>query len=137
MRLVSIAFTLDAGDRSRVVSIGGSAEASLANLVITGGTALCGGGIYVASGSTLSLGQSVMTQNHSDSCGGAIFAEDGSAVSASETTFEDNYTSSIGGAIYAGQGAKVNLVDTSVVRNRAMRGGGISSRARLWLKSRL
>jgi len=68
-----------------------------------------GGGMYVESGNTITVVDSVFSANISTDIGGAIYLESGSTLDVAGTTFENNLAYVEGGAIY-NDGGTVTIV---------------------------
>lgn len=113
--------TINANQRSRVLSVGGAENISveLASLVISGGAAYEGGGIYAGSGSSLTLTNCVISNNSAD-YGGAVLA-DTTNLTLTDCSVENN--TSDYGSIYAYSG-RLTLTGSNVSDNVAKYGGG-------------
>ena len=139
--------TLDAGGASRVVLVSGGSDATLADLIVTGGNAANGGGIHVNPGAVLTIENSSIVGNNASQWGGGInsrgdltlidtmvydnSARQGGAISAiygtvtlMSSTLSGNSATKYGGGLY-NYDAAVSLVNTTIAANTASYGGGI------------
>jgi hypothetical protein len=115
---------------SRVMNIIGS-NVELNNLTVTGGTDMFAAGIRVA-GSSLSMNNGKVLNNHAMLFGGGIGVGEGSHVTLNDSQISDNAAGFSGGGIAAGNGMiedAINVIELNhsrVTGNSAPSGGGIS-----------
>tara|TARA_R110002111_G_scaffold247140_1_gene309996 strand:+ start:270 stop:17531 length:17262 start_codon:yes stop_codon:yes gene_type:complete len=82
------------------------------------------GAVYVGTGSTFNVSQSLFNNNDSGSRGGAIYSE--GTVSSSNSTYSANHSGSRGGAIF--NDGVLNVLNNTLTLNTAdQSGGGISN----------
>jgi hypothetical protein len=121
---------LEAQVVSRVMNILGS-DVELNNITVTGGTDMFAAGIRVA-GSSLSMNDGKVLNNHAMLFGGGIGVGEGSTVVLNDTQVSDNSAGISGGGIAVGNGMVPNAVNvvalshSRVTGNSAGSGGGIS-----------
>jgi hypothetical protein len=137
--------TIDANKASRVLSItGGDIEATLNGLIISNGRAIDepGGGIFLGSQASLTLADSVVTDNDTGdgsgnhnyvADGGGIFADTSARLTVNRSTISNNivtdydyYTGADGGGIRAAGNNVVTIADSNITGNTGRFGGGIS-----------
>ena len=121
--MVVLATILDGTDLGGSVvtfATGEGPDSVLNGLVITGGSALNGGGIRCVDASPLIRG-SVLSRN-SGGDGGAVYAVGGDPTL--EACTVSNNSAGNGGGLFAFNGATPTLVSCHVVGNRATEGGG-------------
>ena len=124
--------TISGNNNSRVFDISDSASttitAGLQSLVITGGKADNGGGIYVGQNDALTLIDSTVSDNTATTRGGGIFGtpSGATAITVVNSTIADNSSAGQGGGIAAGAYVAITLVNATVSGNSAgYHGGGI------------
>jgi predicted outer membrane repeat protein len=98
------------------------ADASLANVSISGGSAQSGGAIYQNSG-TLTLATTVLSGNTATQDGGAI-ATSGGTLTMTGSEFDNNVAANRGGGLMAG-GTTTTLTAVTFNANQAQQGGGV------------
>lgn len=132
---------LDAGGSGSVFKTQSGVPIVMENLMITGGNATNGGGIYVASGATVTLGEGACVAGNKASYGGGVYVEgdlliDGGVVGDKNATdhakYEDdsysNYAGEKGGGVCFAATGKVTLKSGFVAYNYSKkRGGGIAT----------
>lgn len=121
---------LDGNAASSVVAVGAGANVALRKLRITNGRGNLGGGIYSV-GTKVTLEEVKVSENRSSYDGAGIWAFGNLLLINSDVT--DNacggdFTVGYGGGIHA-QGGEVILRRSRVLRNSAISGGGIRTRA--------
>ena len=132
---------LDAGGSGSVFKTESGVPIVMENLMITGGNATNGGGIYVASGATVTLGEGACVAGNKASYGGGVYVAgdlliDGGVVGDKNATdhaeYEDdsysNYAGEKGGGVCFAATGKVTLKSGWVAYNYSKkRGGGIAT----------
>ncbi|MBQ4014484.1 MAG: hypothetical protein II610_04430, partial [Treponema sp.] len=132
---------LDAGGSGSVFKTESGVPIVMENLMITGGNATNGGGIYVASGATVTLGEGACVAGNKASYGGGVYVAgdlliDGGVVGDKNATdhakYEDdsysNYAGEKGGGVCFAATGKVTLKSGIVAYNYSKkRGGGIAT----------
>ncbi len=132
---------LDAGGSGSVFKTQSGVPIVMENLMITGGNATNGGGIYVASGATVTLGEGACVAGNKASYGGGVYVAgdlliDGGVVGDKNATdhakYEDdsysNYAGEKGGGVCFDTTGKVTLKSGFVAYNYSKkRGGGIAT----------
>jgi len=112
----------------RVLTIEAGVTATLEGLVITGGFAdeLKGGGLYIASGATVTLSDSRVIANKAGDAGGGIYVDGGTLI-IEETIISDNSAQTSGGGVGANNKATVQITGSEISGNTATtNGGGLS-----------
>ena len=120
--------TIDAGGNSRVIRVAsGLFDVRLSGLVITGGsTTGNGGGAEFLSSGTLTVEDSLVTDNSASVNGGGLFSQ-GDLV-ARNSTIDDNQASTEGGGIRIETPSRtVTVISSTISNNTAGFGGGISA----------
>ncbi len=142
--------TIDAGGQSSVMSIE-SGTVTLTGLNFTNGYASLGGGIMIWDPATVTLKNSLVSDNYATNGGGGIYCAGvlmmsdtvieynesrdtggglhvyggyGGSFAAINSNFSDNAARSAGGGLF-NEGAEVMLIDPIVEYNTASNGGGI------------
>ncbi len=132
---------LDAGGSGSVFKTQSGVPIVMENLLITGGNATNGGGIYVASGATVTLGEGACVAGNKASYGGGVYVAgdlliDGGVVGDKNATdhakYEgdsySNYAGEKGGGVCFDTTGKVTLKSGFVAYNYSKkRGGGIAT----------
>ncbi len=132
---------LDAGGSGSVFKTESGVPIVMENLMITGGNATNGGGIYVAGGATVTLGEGACVAGNKASYGGGVYVAgdlliDGGVVGDKNATdhakYEDdsysNYAGEKGGGVCFAATGKVTLKSGFVAYNYSKkRGGGIAT----------
>ncbi len=132
---------LDAGGSGSVFKTESGVPIVMENLMITGGNATNGGGIYVASGANVTLGEGACVAGNKASYGGGVYVAgdlliDGGVVGDKNATdhakYEDdsysNYAGEKGGGVCFDTTGKVTLKSGFVAYNYSKkRGGGIAT----------
>lgn len=119
--------TVNANSASRAFSIAGGADVTLRGLSISNGQAANNGGGIHNTGSTLTLENSTLADNHARYYGGALFNFDGATSTILNSTLRDNScTERSGGAIYNGNDAtsRVIVLNSTISGNIAGASGG-------------
>lgn len=116
--------TISGGGSSGVFDVVGGTS-TLDGLVLTGGQAVYGGGVYIDSGASLTVKDSTLQGNNASSLGGGIYARSGAALTVMNSTVSGNTATNDGGGIEAG--GTVTLVNSTVSDNSALRGAGIAA----------
>ncbi|MBN1886352.1 MAG: PKD domain-containing protein [Thermoflexales bacterium] len=118
---------LDAQTQGRLVYITGTGTVTVENLVLRGGQAGMGGGLYMAAPLSLTIRNVIFDGNEaSNRGGGAAFA--GGSPRVYHATFVGNQAANFGGGIYAAAGSP--LINSSLIaHNRAGAGGGLYAEA--------
>lgn len=132
---------LDAGGSGSVFKTQSGVPIVMENLMITGGNATNGGGIYVAGGATVTLGEGACVAGNKASYGGGVYVAgdlliDGGVVGDKNATdhakyegdFYSNYAGEKGGGVCFAATGKVTLKSGIVAYNYSKkRGGGIAT----------
>jgi hypothetical protein len=114
-----------------VLNIASGATVTVNTLAITGGKAVLGGGIFVNTGSSLTLNNGTVSGNAaifgSDGNGGGIFSN--GAVTLNDSTVSGNTAVAVGGGIYSQGNGSVTLNGSAAVSGNtaASDAGGILS----------
>jgi parallel beta helix pectate lyase-like protein len=121
------AITIDAEGLSRVMDLSNSEQVLLDGLVIRGGVADEGGGIYAKSTGQVTIANSRIADNHADSAGGGIYSESGPDWLLVNCEISDNSTDGYGGGLTVTPiDGYVKAVGCSFSDNTALsEGGGI------------
>jgi predicted outer membrane repeat protein len=82
-----------------------------------------GGGVYVASGASLVLERSVLTENSANEDGGGVYGGAESSIDVKDSTISEN-SAELGGAIYADNYSQATIEASEIKQNRASRDGG-------------
>ena len=106
---------------SRVFNVAADVNLNLSNLIFENGGALDGGLIYVNSGASLTVSDSIFRKAENGLNGGAIYSE--GEVSIENTKFTNIKAASDGGAIYAA--ADLSIVNSTFEDIESSRGGAI------------
>lgn len=114
---------LDGNASSRVLKLEGNFSLTLDNLVVTNGSAVDGGGIFV-SGGELTLINSEVRQNNASNNGGGIFLNTLGTVTLASGEVSQNTAVAGGGGIYIMTGLLVQAGGV-IQNNSAPTGGGI------------
>lgn len=112
-------------DQGETLASGTSvARAGAANLVLTGGQSALGAGVYLVSGSALTMEDCLITENSAEESGGGIYLSGGSVFNTHNVTISKNTAQNSGGGIYA-QDGYLEIAHSSIVQNTASMGAGI------------
>jgi|GEM_PF-3228616 len=132
---------LDAGGSGSVFKTESAVPIVMENLMITGGNATNGGGIYVAGGADVTLKAGAVVAGNTAKKGGGVYVDgsftlDGGTIGDASKTehatrlgYSNNATDtySFGGGIFFSNTGKVNIKSGVIAYNFAFRGGGIAS----------
>jgi hypothetical protein len=123
--------TMDGENVRRVVHISGSISPTIDGLIITGGRAPDGGGVYVSGASpiirnnVITANRTTTTTTYGDGRGGGIFVDAGASTTIARNRILSN-TSGYGGGIYHCGGTAITITANEIVGNFAShRAGGI------------
>lgn len=121
--------TIVAAANSRVIEVNNTANLTINNLTITGGSINgSGGGIKVGENAALTVSDCTISNNSGAPFGGGIMGKYGSNIEVENSTISNNVAGDDGGAIYSDSGS-IQLDETLITSNFAMtdEGGGIWS----------
>lgn len=131
---------INAGGIGTALTVSTTAPVIIKNIKITGGNATNGGGIYVAGGATVTLGEGACVAGNKASYGGGVYVAgdlliDGGVVGDKNATdhakYEgdsySNYAGEKGGGVCFAATGKVTLKSGIVAYNYSKRGGGIAT----------
>ena len=118
---------LDASGVGSVVSVAEGMVAQIENLVLQGGSADSGGGLWVDKGAEVSVRSSVIEANVASGSGGGIYV--GGSVELYDVEVSDN-TASSGGGVAVGMGGAFSADSATISGNTAkVDGGGLLARS--------
>lgn len=113
---------IDGADSFGILSII-DGDVTIDTMTLQNGLSDNGGAIYVDSGDTLAVMESLFTGNNTTSEGGAIFSSGGSVVTIDNSTFTDNSTAARGGAILV-RNASIKVSNSTFTGNTSGANGG-------------
>ncbi|NEZ04269.1 hypothetical protein G4Y73_08945 [Wenzhouxiangella sp. XN201] len=117
----------EAVNPSRVVTISGSSQVSMADLTIRHGVAGSGAGIYITGAVELSLLRVTLYRNEAGSSGAGIYAvQTGCMLIIDQSSFIENAAGTGNGGGIHGQFCSVGITDSAFVDNSANVGGGLN-----------
>ena len=114
--------TISGGGNSGVFYVSGGTS-TLDGLVVTGGQANYGGGVYLGPGASLTVKDSTLQGNTASSFGGGVYVRPGGALTVMDSTLSGNSTGGYGGGIC--DAGTLTLVNSTVSDNTAFNGAGI------------
>ncbi|MGL6225684.1 MAG: fibronectin type III domain-containing protein [Thermoguttaceae bacterium] len=120
---------LDGSNARRVLNVGTAANISLAGVTISGGSVVAESGAGIYNTGTLTLSRCAIVDNMVSGInvfGGGLYNANGGVVTIVDTTMRGNTSETYGGAIYNASGLTQALVvrSSSIYQNSALQGGG-------------
>ncbi len=111
--------TIDANDASRVFNISGGTTV-LDGLTISGGQPVFpnddGGGVLVGTAATVTIQNSVVTDNSADN-GGGVHVSGAGSLTVADTVLSNNYANNTGSAVYVNSSAATTIRDSLIASN--------------------